>query len=219
MAVSALPFLIEQNISKKVFISPVKYFLNTVRFSDSLFNEFKRKITERKPVFIITGETRSGKTTFLTGIIKLLQENNIQVGGIISQGYDNNGERYYFEIKDIATGEKTLLCDRIYSKEKINTGRFYFYLEGIEFGKEIINNAVSNSDLIVIDEIGPLELKGKGWYEVIDNALKANKPMIWVVRKKVIDKVLNAWPGNNFHIFDIEKIDLETAEKIITNFL
>ncbi len=219
MAVSALPFLIEQNISKKIFVNPIRYFLNTVRFSDSLFNEFKRKIAERKPVFIITGETRSGKTTFLTNIINSLQENNVKVGGIISQGYDKNGERSHFEIKNIITGEKTLLCDRIPSKEKINTGRFFFYPKGIEFGTKAINDAVSQSDLIVIDEIGPLELKGKGWYEVIDKALKANKPMIWVVRKKIIDKVLNAWPGNNFHIFDIEKTDLQAAERMITNYL
>ena len=76
---------------------------------------------------------------------------------------------------------------------------------------ERLTNAVRNSDVIICDEIGPMELKSK---ELVDSARKlldVNKKVIVVVHQKLqhplIDEIRNK---SNLLI----NLDLENREKV-----
>ena len=215
LAVSALPFLLKQIVSKKFFLHPIRHFMAAIGFSDILLNAFKQKILQNRQVYIITGETRSGKTTFLKEILEELKKRNKKIQGIIAHGTDHNRERQQFDIEDIATGEKQLLCDRTPLPDDKHLGRFYFKPDGLEFGKKALTvNPKNLPDFLIIDEIGPLELKGEGWYSVIGEIVETyDIPMIWVVRKKILEKVLHTWPHLNHHIFDISKVTVTDVLK------
>jgi len=71
--------------------------------------------------------------------------------------------------------------------------------------------------VILIDEVGHLELKGKGWSNAIENITRINNtiPQLWIVRKSLVQKISRRWNIGNAYIFDItESSVLEVENKI-----
>jgi nucleoside-triphosphatase THEP1 len=63
--------------------------------------------------------------------------------------------------------------------------------------------------LIVIDEIGPLELRNDGWNSSLEIICrKISIPHLWVVRRSIIKEVSRKWNVGNVYIYDIEKDDM-----------
>ncbi len=207
LATNAVPFLMNNIVaSKTTFTNPIKVLKKAIVLSDRLLQSFKEHLKENRKITVITGETQSGKTTYLKKYLKSLKkESSTIIGGIIAHGIDKNGERLGFEIEDIASGKRELFCNNIKEEGDIRSGRFYFKKKGIGFGERALNNAINTSNLLVIDEIGPLELDKKVWYDIIQKATAMeNLDMIWVVRKKILNKVLNTWGQVNVEVINIE---------------
>ena len=208
LATAAVPFILKHiSGERKLLFKPLKVLQKAISLSDALLQEFKLQIFQRNKIFIISGETRSGKTTFLKKVIEKLKKDypTINIGGIIAHGTDFRGERYGFHIENIATGEKQLLCSRDAMNENdIKTGRFYFYKTGLDFGNQAIMKNLDTLELLVIDEVGYLEIKGKGWFEAIEKAMsRQNTDMIFVVRKRLLESVIKLWQNKHFIVVDI----------------
>ncbi len=79
-------------------------------------------------------------------------------------------------------------------------------MDALAAGEKILSaENLSDKQLIVIDEIGPLELKNLGWSRAIDNICKTiNLPQLWVVRKSIVSVVLKKWNVGKAFIYDIE---------------
>ncbi len=209
LASSALPFLLKNIVSnRKSFTNPIKVLKKAIELSDSLLHYFTGHIAMKNKLTIISGETRSGKTTYLKNLIQQLSEKepDLKIGGLIAHGIDKNGERLGFELENILTGQKILLCNNIYQKGDLKIGKYYFKQSGLEFGQQSLKDAIEKANLLIIDEIGPMELKGKGWFNEIESALKKDDlDMIWVVRKSLLDKVLKLWQHSNVEVINISK--------------
>ncbi len=207
LATSAVPYIIK-NIAqdKKGLLNPFKILQKAITLSDNLLQEFSRQFYSQTKNYIITGDIHSGKTSFLKQVLAILKEKNpdLKVGGIIAHGFDFNGVRYGFNIENIATGQKEFLCGQEPADDSLKIGRFYFSKQGLDFGHKAILNNINKLDLLVIDEVGYLELKGQAWFEAIETALKQdNLSIIMVVRKRILDKILALWKTKNFVIIDI----------------
>ena len=215
LATSAVPFILK-NVSKdkKTLLNPLKTMRKSIQLSDMLLNEFKDYSHQKNKIFIISGEIRSGKTTFLKKVIQDLQQNhpNKKIGGIIAHGIDKNNERFGFNIENIANQETAFLCSQTPDKDAQKLGRFYFSPQGIAFGQKALTKNIKELNLLVIDEIGFLELKGKGWFDAIELAMQQpHLNMIWVVRKSILENVLQVWQHNQTMVIDIndDKTDIE----------
>ena len=219
MATSAVPFILK-NISeeKKTLLNPLKVLEKAIALSDVLLDEFSEQIRQKNKILIISGDTRSGKTTFLKQVIKNLKEQNpdFSIGGIIATGIDKDGERYGFEIEELSTGQKNLLCTREPQENTEKIGRFYFYQQVLDTTRRLIVESLPALDLLVIDEVGYLELKGRGWFEVIEEAMKQHDlNMIFVVRKRLLEDVLNLWQDYYIEVYDVETTDFrDVVEKL-----
>lgn len=220
LATSAVPFILKNlAVEKKSFLNPFKLLKNSVGLSEVLFQEFQEHLQQNNVIYIISGETRSGKTTYLKKIINRIreQDSSLKIGGLIAHGIDKEGERYGFDIEDVALGKKAFLCSQKPIENALKTGRFYFSKEGLVFGEKALTSNLENTDLLVIDEIGYLELKGKGWFESIEKALEyPNLNMIWVVRKQILEEVLQLWQHSNIKVIYTKTT---TEEQVVENIL
>lgn len=209
LASSAVPFLLENIVaSRTTFTNPVKVLKRAIDLSDSLLTSFTGHFNMTNKITIISGETRCGKTTYLKELIKKQKSNNpsLKIGGIVAHGIDVEDKRIGFEIEDVSTGEKVLLSNNINNEGDIRVGRFYFKQKGMEFGKKILRKAIGECDLLIIDEIGHFELKGKGWFDEVELAMQKDKlDMIWVVRKSLLEEVLKLWSHSNVDVIEIGK--------------
>jgi nucleoside-triphosphatase THEP1 len=167
-------------------------------------------------VFVITGSQGSGKTTSLIKLTKHLKDEGLSVGGIIAHGFWNNNERTGFELENIQTGEKIILCQTNPAKGWAKFRRFYFNPEGFDFGNKVLDPAnLDKTEIIVIDEVGPLELEDKGWAQAIKSLLKTTgKPVIFVVRESLTKDIIKHFKIENSIIIDTGLSAGEVAKTI-----
>jgi nucleoside-triphosphatase THEP1 len=173
--------------------------------AESLLEVFEKENTGRPPVIIITGDIRQGKTTFLKRVTEDLLKENISLTGFLSIGIDRKGERMGFELYDLRNSSTIELCTRVPSLEWVHYGSFYFNPEGLKKGYEILDTEnLADTDIVVIDEIGPLELNNKGWNKSIEAICdNAQILQVWVVRRSITRLVARKWKTGDIHIADI----------------
>ncbi|MGC9344136.1 MAG: nucleoside-triphosphatase, partial [Bacteroidales bacterium] len=117
-------------------------------------------------VFIVTGEINHGKTRYLRELYELLIEKNIKTGGFTSNGIINKEGLKDFEICNLSDNKSMHLASRNQYPGYIKMNEsFYFNPAAIEFGNNILEDTLkNNSSVVIIDEIGPIELNGRVWY-------------------------------------------------------
>jgi nucleoside-triphosphatase THEP1 len=216
LAFSALPFFLS-NLSmpgiKNKSISRTS-FSSTLSQAETLLGIFEKEDLLKTQIAIITGEIHLGKTTFTQSIITDLIEQKIRIAGFLSKGINENGTRTGYNLFDIESSEQTELCSTVKDKSRINYGQYYFNNDAILKGNEILNSDnLSDKQLIVIDEVGPLELTGNGWSIAIENLTRSiTTPQLWVVRKSIVKKIARKWNISNAYIFDITESSIIEVE-------
>ncbi len=139
-------------------------------------------------MILLTGDKHSGKTRFILELAEQTRLHGLRVAGIASPGLWKNGMRNGFEILELDTGHRRLLSMRVPGLRPIP---FMFDALGLESGKKALSTArCSRADLIIVDEVGPLELRGNGWAPCLKKLLQLSTPLqIWVVRRSLAVKV------------------------------
>ncbi len=171
-----------------------------------------------KQVFIITGEKVEGKTSLLVEVLEFLQKQNFSLSGFYAKGFWENNKRSAFDMVNIKTGKSIPLCK---SKETKNWDKFfnyYFNPEALKAGNQILGDEnIINSDLIVVDEIGKLDISGNIWHDTISKITSMKKHnLLIVVRKAFVEDVVNYWKMENVTIFEVGKDDARNIyEKIL----
>ena len=205
LAFSALPFFLSNFTRQGKRKISGNSFRNILSQAENLLEIFETEHKVKPQILIITGEIHQGKTTFTQKVVSALLEDGIKIAGFFALGTDRNGERTGFNLVSIESSEAVELCSEKEDINKVKFGKYYFNPEAICFGNGILNDEnVSGKQLIVIDEIGPLELVGKGWSDTIERLTrKYSIPQLWVVRKSLVEKVSRRWSIGNAYIFDI----------------
>jgi nucleoside-triphosphatase THEP1 len=137
-------------------------------------------------VIIVTGAIGIGKTTVCKQVIKLVRSQGYSCGGIITYKIRNED----IAIEDIRTGAINHFASTQNIYKGPRTEKYSFSPEGIEFGIQAIIKGVS-ADVLVVDEVGQLELNGHGFTKIMDwiSAGKI-KNCIIVIRKLLLSDFL-----------------------------
>lgn len=128
----------------------------------------------------VTGSPGIGKSTVVAKVIeKLADHPGFKIGGIQTTEIRKEGRREGFSIRDLATGKVGTLSNIKGSGPRL--GKYHVNLEDLEkIGAWALRNALS-CDLIVIDEIGPMELISKSFVSAVEEVLESNKPILAVL--------------------------------------
>ena len=139
----------------------------------------RKKAMLRIPV---TGSPGIGKSTVVAKAVKKLTDQpGFKIGGIQTAEIRKAGQREGFSIRDLATGETGILSSIRGSGPRV--GKYHVNLEDLEkIGANALRNAL-DCDLIVIDEIGPMELKSGAFVLAVETVLKSDKPVLAVLHR------------------------------------
>ncbi len=220
LAFSALPGIMEEFYSQSQRIKGFKKLAYAMLArSQALLDAFRKAEQNRKPVFILTGRINQGKTSFTQQLIEELQKEGLTIRGFVTLGNTNDISRNAYQIKDIQTGEETALCSTKTDSQKPHFGRFYFEETGIKKGCDIIAQVLIHStDILVIDELGPMEMSNQGWAPAIEKVVENNAcAQFWVVREKLVKPMMRKWNAGDIILFEPEKDNKEDiVKKVIT---
>lgn len=151
---------------------------------------------------LVVGEPRSGKTSWCRQYIDWRRKSGSSVGGILSPAIEKQGQRVGSNALDLLTGQEIPFArlSRYRSfkgGEKI--GDYTISRHGILFACGAIERAVeSRCDLVVIDEVGPLELGGKGLMPAVELALASPVNVLIVVRSSLKGALQRQFPEYEF---------------------
>jgi nucleoside-triphosphatase len=144
----------------------------------------------RKHILLLTGNPGIGKTTVLLKVIEALREKGYSVGGMISREVRSCNTRVGFEILDLSSERRGWLA-HVNQKTGPKVGKYRVNPEDLNgVGVEAILWAVKECEIIVIDEIGPMEFFSEKFREVVRKAFESDKLVIGVVHWKVRDKLV-----------------------------
>lgn len=141
---------------------------------------------EMSVIYILSGPIRSGKTSTLLRWIS----HQKSIGGILTP--DINGERVFQMLPE---NQILPMLTNSEEEEVLEVGRFRFSKNSFQKAiQSIYRSLEEKKDWIVIDEIGPLELRGEGFADVLHDLIR-NKERVYkillVVREGLVEKVID----------------------------
>lgn len=144
-----------------------------------------------KRLFLITSRPGIGKTTVLLNTAKELSGGGYRVGGMLSREIRQDGRRVGFEIVDFATNQEGWLA-RINQVSGPQVGKYRVNLDDLDqIGVKAIQNALEHADVVIIDEVGPMELFSSAFRQVVGNAANSYKPVLGVIHHSARDPVID----------------------------
>ncbi len=122
----------------------------------------------------ITGRPGVGKTTLIERVLATLQAD---VGGFVTREVRKCGHRVGFALVDLATGQEHMFAHVGGGADKV--GRYAVDARIVEeLGVAAIVRALSERELVVIDEIAPMELRAPGFIPAVERALASDRALL-----------------------------------------
>lgn len=130
------------------------------------------------PRIAVTGSPGIGKSTL---VAKVVQDSKWSVGGVLARDRRYKDRRIGFELLDLSTGAVGILADETGSGPQL--GKYRVHPEDLDsIGAQAIESALK-CDLIVVDEVGPMELSSRRFVSAVENAISSDRPMLVVLHE------------------------------------
>ncbi len=170
----------------------------------------QNSLSKKPSLYIIVGDAGKGKTPWVEDLIQILQNNGNKVDGIISKKNKISDDNWYHNLIRISTKEVHQLTTMEEIETSTKVGKFQFYDETILWGNVQLES-ISNTDWIIIDEVGLLEFDGKGFLpgiQSVSNNISGNllftiRPALIFYLDNFITKYLKATISLNRQILNI----------------
>ena len=132
----------------------------------------------------ITGLPGSGKTEALEKVIAMLEADQKTVGGMVTKPMTDQHRLVGIYVIDWMTKQTDVLAHIDY-ESNVSVGRFGVDMKKLEeVGVHAIEMAIDKADVIVIDEVGKMEVESPTFVSAVKRALDASKPMLLTLHKK-----------------------------------
>jgi nucleoside-triphosphatase THEP1 len=167
-----------------------------------VMTDIEKQLSEGKPgSVIIHGEIGSGKTRFVQRLVTALTKDHVRVGGIICPRILHQGETVGYKVQDIKTTKEKLLATL--EPPGVQIGRFYLSEQALAFAQSAINSAVSTDEVVVVDEVGRLELKGGGYARALRPVLRSKAVCVLCIRSAFVKDIIERFQVNAYSAFHV----------------
>ena len=142
-------------------------------------------------IWLVTGPPGVGKSTAVSKVVLRLKSAGVIVGGCSTSERRSGGSRVGFDVRDLTTGRTGELSSTS-SKFGPRVGRYRVNLTDLaKIGAGGLEAASLSSEVIVIDEVGPMELVSPEFRRAVRMCIDSGKPILAVVHERLDDDLLN----------------------------
>jgi nucleoside-triphosphatase len=168
----------------------------------------------QKRVWLVTGDPGSGKTTLISRILFAVRSEGFTAGGVITKEIREKGERTGFKIIDIVSTKSGTLAstNQPYGPR---VGKYKVNLKDLgEIGSKALESALESSDLIVCDEMGPMELFSPEFRRAVQKIIASSRPVLGSVHKRLVDPLIEEIKVNpSVEVIEITEENRDSVEK------
>ncbi len=145
----------------------------------------------------LVGGRGAGKTTFVGHLIDVFRQHHISYAGILSPGNFEKGVKTSILFETLPCGERRVFAERCpCNQADFRFGVWGFHQTAFDWANAYLDQ-LSSVPILILDEIGPLELSlGQGLQAGLQQ-LKARKYDLAIVtfRPKCISEMQSLFPG------------------------
>ena len=161
---------------------------------------------------LLVAPSGQGKTVACLRVVELAKSNRLRVSGLLSLPVYQDQDKVAISLHDITTGQERILARKHQPGEKPEVGIWKFDAESLVWGQEVLAS-LPLSDMLVIDEIGPLEVDTD---QGLTNALDALREKTYrlalvTLRPSLVEKILEQF--NEFDV-SIRVLDKQNRDTI-----
>lgn len=167
---------------------------------------------------LITGPPRCGKTTL---ILKLIDDQSLsqKVGGFITEEVREKGKRAGFKIISYPNKEEGLLARKNYLSP-FRVGKYGVLLKDLErIGCSAVKKALHSERIILVDEIGKMELFSGKFKNILLKALNSPQKMLATVMERGNDFTDKIKKRNDIKLVYLNRDNFEDVFTEIRNWL
>lgn len=149
-------------------------------------------------IMLLTGDRGSGKTSVCQRWAHQARTAGWDVAGLLSPAVFDRGLKVAIDACDLRSGERRRLAwmrTSVTPAEGLCTPAWCFDPATIVWGNQVLA-AATPCDLLIVDELGPLELEhGQGWTAGIAAVNTRRYRQAWVVvRRELLTVAQQLWP-------------------------
>jgi len=157
----------------------------------------------------LKGRPGVGKSTVLEKVRELVSEKGYRVGGIFSPEMRRDGLRVGFRIIDVGSGRSGVLS-QVGVGSGPRVGSYVVNLQDLDgVGVEALDTAVEKADIILIDEVGPMEMKSRAFQEAVLRAVSGPKSVIGILHWRMEHPVVSAIEARD----DVKVLEVTTQNR------
>jgi len=154
-------------------------------------------------LILLTGDRHHGKTTACRRLADAARERGYTIGGVVAPAVFQDDQCAGYDVIDLAR-RRTAPLARIDAVGAERAGCFQFLAEGLALGKAALDFAVSSRPrLVVVDEVGPLELSGGGWSAALTPLASRPEMTLFTVRRRLTPEIARRWTTPPEMILDL----------------
>ena len=162
---------------------------------------------------LLTGTRQVGKTSVCQAVAELARARGYDLEGVLSPAlHDGNSVKVGFEALDAGSGQHWLLAHTEKRLDGPRMGPYVFDAAGLARAIGVLKRACDATDgLLLVDEIGPLELKrGQGFAPILDR-LQFQGPghVLIVVRPALLPALRRRLSRADFSIYTVTEHNRE----------
>lgn len=165
-------------------------------------------------LYILTAPRGAGKTTFCRNLANQVLTIGWDVAGLLSPAIFEKEVKTGILAENVRTGESRCLASiSQQSLEDIHFGMWYFDSQTLEWGNRILASSAP-CDLLIIDEMGPLEfIYQKGWQSAFTILpLRKYRIALVVIRPELLEAARSAFqPTEVIDLTDRDELPAKTA--------
>ena len=162
----------------------------------------------------LTGDPGYGKTTAIRMISEILAGKGIRAGGMISGEIRESGIRMGFRLEDLMTHEHGVLA-HVNQKDGPRVGRYRVNLPDIQrVGVAAIRRAIEDAFVIIVDELGPMELHSMPFILAVEMALASPRHFVGTIHKRASHFLVTAIKSNP--AYEIIEVTPQNREEMPT---
>ena len=167
-------------------------------------------------IVILTGERGAGKSTVCQQAAALAASKQYLCCGIITL------RRYpgILDALDVRSGQVRRLTDGSGRDTALSLGRYRFNPATLAWGNDLLASALP-CDLLVVDELGPLEfVRGQGWMAAFDALGEASLSLaVVVVRPELVEQARSLLPTHDTTVLTVTPENRDSLPKVIVEML
>jgi len=159
-------------------------------------------------LYALTGRPGCGKTTAVLKIVDILRGRGVRVEGMYTKEIREGGERVGFSVVRIGGGVSGVLAHVAFSQGPRH-GKYVINLADLEsIGVSAILEGLKGAEVVIVDEVGPMELHSGKFREAVESLLASDRhailtvhyrsrdPLVVKVRKEAGGNLITLTPDN-----------------------